>query len=357
MSGERDLTDATLRRMLRLIEPEWELRGATPAEGGFSSVHRLVVGTPAGTEACFLKASPDGERRGIPADARVSAVLRERTSIPVPEVLGVVDDHAELPSPFYLAAPMPGEDVPYEEVGWLADGVLRTVARQVGAHLGELHSVDAVESFGYVDADGSKRLSGGRPAGTADELAVVNGNDSWRPYLRRRIEYELDRHGATRFSDLTPRLEPWCRERVEALTGPFPPVLGRNDHGFHNLLVDPDAGDVTAMLDWAYTLAVTPAFDFEYAVYLFSGAYLSALPDVRDRRDLVREAMLAGYRESAPALVDAVETPRPLYELLATLRVMNDFEQLQPRLPEGSVDAVADELRREVELALDGNGR
>lgn len=340
--------------MVRLIEPEWELREATPAEGGFSSVHRVVVETLAGTRACFLKASPDGDVRGIPADARISTLLREHTSIPVPEVIGVVDDHAEVPSPFYLAAPMPGEDVPYEETAWLPDDVLRTVARQVGTHLGELHSLDAVDSFGYVDADGSKRLSGGRPAGLADELAVVNGDDAWPTYLERRIEYELGRHEETQFADLTPRLESWCRDRTESLSGPFPPVLGRNDHGFHNLLVDRDAGDVTAMLDWAYTLAVTPAFDVEYAVYLFSGPYLSALPDVTDRRGMVREAMLAGYRETAPELFDAVSTPRPLYELLAMLRVMNDFDQLRPALPDGSEDAVADELRSEVESLLEG---
>jgi hypothetical protein len=128
-------------------------------------------------------------------------------------------------------------------------------------------------------------------------------------------------------------------------------VLGRNDHGLHNLLVDEETGDLRAMLDWAYTLTVTPSFDVEYAVYLFSGAFLTGLPGVRDRRDLVRSALLAGYRSRAPDRVDTVRDPDPLYELLAAVRVMNDFDQLQ--LPADSEQQVAGALADDIERMLD----
>ncbi|MEF8842037.1 MAG: hypothetical protein V5A62_10485 [Haloarculaceae archaeon] len=97
-----------------------------------------------------------------------------------------------------------------------------------------------------------------------------------------------------------PRLESWFEERIEEPTGPFSPVLGRNDHGLHNLLADRDTGEVTSMIDWAYTLAVPPAFDFGFAEYLFGGSFLSGLPGFRDRQALVREAMRAGYRSTGP---------------------------------------------------------
>lgn len=351
---DRDLSVATVRRMVELVAPEWTVLEATPAEGGFCAVYRIDVETGTSTRTCFLKAATDGEEWGIPADARIAATLGARTSIPVPEVLGVVDDHPELPSPFHLTTGMPGCALPYEAVGQLPDGVLRTVARDVGACLGELHGVDAIDSFGYVDRDPGRRLAGEPPSGTVAELAVRDGSDSWPAYLRGYAERELERHADSRFSALTPRLESWCEEQIEALTGPFSPALGRNDHGLHNLLVDPDTGEVTAMLDWAYTLAVPPAFDLGFAEYLFGGSFLSGLPDVPDRRSTVREAMRAGYRSTAPERAEAAAAYPPLYELLAMVRVMNDFGTLVPELPEGTEDAVAEGLEEDVESVVEG---
>ena len=352
---DEGVAKTTIQRMIHLVNPEWELREVTPAERGFCAVYRVVVKTTTATREYFLKAPPDGKSSGISADARILTVLQNHTSIPVPEVLGVVDDHPEVPSPFYLMDSMAGTEVSYEEVGWISDDPLRTVARQLGAYLGELHTVNAVESFGYVDYDRSHRLAGGRPSGTVAELAVIDGFDSWQTYLSAYIERELERHTNSRFSALKPEIESWCHERVESLTGPFSPVLGRNDHGFHNLLLDPDTGDITAMLDWAYTLAVPPAYDFQFGEYLFSGAFLSAIPDVPDRREMVRNAMLSGYRSTAPQLVDVVSTYRPLYELLAMVRIMNDFELLAPKLPNGCEEVAANGLRNDAESILERN--
>ena len=348
------LPGATLQRMVDLVDPAWTVREATPAERGFCRVYRLSVGTPRGARECFLKAAPEGADAGVAADARLLAVLHEHTAVPVPEVLGVVDDHPEVPSPFYLMAPMPGEDLPYEAVGWLPNEALRTLAREVGAYLGELHRIDAIDSFGHVGYDRTRPLDGGRPSGSIADLTVRDGVGSWPAYLRGYVERELERHVDSRFDHLTPRLESWFADRIDGIDGPFGPVLGRNDHGLHNLLVDPGTGEVTAMLDWAYTLAVAPGFDLGFAAYLFSGAFLSALPDVRDRRGLVREAMLSGYRSTAPRLADVTPTRWPLYELLASVRVMNDFERLAPELPEGTADDVAEGIRVDVASMLDG---
>ena len=354
MNGELDA--GTLQRMVDLVDPAWTVTAATPAERGFCRVYRLTVAESGETRDCFLKAAPEGAEAGVGADARILAVLDRRTSIPVPEVLGVVDDHAELPSPFYLMTPIPGRELSYERVGWLPDEALETLARGVGAALGELHRIDAVDSFGHVDRAPTSVLDGDRGPGTVDDLAVRDGVDSWETYLREYAERELKRHADTRFDALTPRLEAWCDERIRGLDGPFSPVLGRNDHGLHNLLVDSDTGEVTAMLDWAYTLAVPPSFDVAFAAYLFSGAFMSALPGVPDRRGLVDEAMLSGYRSTAPGLVHTVSSPDPLYGLLAAVRVMNDFERLVPKLPDGTEGTVADGLRRAVESAVGDDG-
>jgi aminoglycoside phosphotransferase (APT) family kinase protein len=355
MDGDADA--GTLQRMVDLVDPAWRVTAATPAERGFCRVYRLVVESHEESRECFLKAAPAGAEAGIGADARILSVLDRHTSIPVPAVLGVVDDHPEVPSPFYLMTTMPGEELPYERVGWFPDEALEVLARDVGAALGELHRIDAVDSFGYVDRDPTRTLDGGRPSGAVGDLRVRDGADSWEAYLREYTARELERHADTRFDALTPRLEAWFDERIDRLDGPFTPVLGRNDHGLHNLLVDPESGGITAMLDWAYTLAVPPSFDFTFAAYLFGGAFMSALSGVQDRRDLVRDAMRSGYRSTAPDLAGTVATGRPIYEVLARVRVMNDFDRLAPKLPDGTGSDVADGLRADAESVLGAGGR
>lgn len=346
----REIPDATLEEMVQVVDPALDLQEAEAAERGFCSVYRVVVTGDGTTRELYLKASPDGQPWAIPTEARLQAVLVAHTSLPVPEVLGVTDAHDALPTPYYLMSALPGEDVAYERVGRLEDDALRRLARQTGSYLAELHSVPAPDSFGHVRHEGPT-LTGGRPSGDPADLTVGEPRENWPASLRERVEAELDRHADSRFSDLTPELNRWFEAGIRELHGPFEPVLGRNDHGLHNLLVDPGTGEITAMLDWGYTLVVPAAFDFEFAVYLYGGAFLAGLPDVPDRRPLVREAMLTGYRATAPDRAEAVSRPEPLYEALATVRIMNDFHHLD--LPDGTQAAVADRIRSDVRALLD----
>ncbi|SDR42721.1 phosphotransferase family protein [Natronobacterium texcoconense] len=346
----RELPKSALEAAVQTIDPTWELREAVPAERGFCSVYRLVVADSDSTQELYLKASPDGRPWSIPTEARLQAVLESRTSIPVPEVLAVTDAHETLPSPHYLMRGLPGEDVAYEHVARLEDDALRRLAREMGAYLADLHSVPATEAFGHVRHDGPE-LAGEQPSSDPTALTVGDPSDDWPAYLREYVTEELERHADSRFSHLTPELRRWLESGIDDLTGPFEPVLGRNDHGLHNLLVDPETGEITAVLDWGYTLSVPAAFDFEFAVYLYSGAFLAGLPDARDRRMLVREAMLEGYRTTAPDRVAEVATPEPLYEAAAMLRIMNDFDHLD--LPVGTEEAVKDRIMEDVRDLLE----
>ncbi|WP_254767651.1 phosphotransferase family protein [Salinilacihabitans rarus] len=347
----REISDATLAEMVRTVEPTWDLREAVPVERGFCSVSRVVVDDGGASRTLYLKASPDGDPRSIPTEARLQAVLDARTSIPVPEVLGVVDDGDALPTPYYLMTALPGEAVAYERVCRLDDDALRRLARETGRYLAELHSVPAVDRFGLVRHDGPE-LTGERPSGDPRPLTVAGSREEWPSYLREYAARELDRLADSRFSDLASDLNRWVEKRLDALHGPFEPVLGRNDHGLHNLLVDPETGEITAVLDWGYTLAAPAAFDFEFAVYIYGGAFLAGLPDVPDRRPLVREAMLSGYRTAAPDRAEAVSTPVPLYGALAAARIMNDFRHLD--VPDGCEAAVMDRIRADVRSLVDG---
>lgn len=346
------LSTETLENVLTLIDEGFTLEASTVEDRGRSRIHTLSAARTGDTEELIFKAAPEGEEddAGIPADARLLALLSQETSIPVPEVLGIIDEHPDVPTPSFVMNVMGGEALPYETVGRLPDDVLGSIAGQVGSHLGELHRVDCIESYGHVTSE-SAAVQGGLPADPAEELVVTSGLDSWTEFLDRWLDRELQRHADSRFSDLTPALRSWASDRIEAYDDPYGPVLGRNDHGLHNLLVDREEGELTAMLDWAYTLGVAPAFDFEYAAYLFSGAFLAGLPGVEDRRELVRTEMTAGYRSTAASLAADVTAPHPLYEMLAMSRIMNDFELLD--LPEGRTDQVATRVEADARALIE----
>ncbi|MFC6907041.1 phosphotransferase family protein [Halalkalicoccus tibetensis] len=345
----REISESTLEEMLQTVNPAWELRDATPAEGGFCSTYQIILSSNNTTRDLYVKASPDGQTYSIPTEARLQATLNTQTTIPVPKVHGITDDHETLPTPYFIMEALAGEAVAYERIGQLEDEALRRLARELGEYLAELHSIPVLENFGHVRHNGPA-LTGDRPSGDPGILTVNDPYIDWPTCLQAYATRELDRHAESRFAELTPQLRHWVEASIENLQGPFEPVLGRNDHGLHNLLIDPATGEITAMLDWGYTLAVPATFDFEFAVYLFSGAFLAGLPDVSDRRSLVREAMLEGYRTVAPDRANVLVTPEPLYEALAMTRVMNDFHHLD--IPEESEPTVRARISNDLRVLL-----
>lgn len=341
----REIPTSTIEEMVELADESWNLQQATPAERGFCSTYQVQVETGDTRRDLYLKVSPDGRTWGIPVEARIQSVIAARTSVPVPAVCCVVDDHQTLPSPFYLMSALPGEELPYEAVATVSDDVLRRLASETGEYLGAIHSLSAVKRFGQVGYDGDE-LTGETPNSDPEELSVDPAEETWPAYLEEYAGHELDRHADSQFSEITEDVRPWVKQRIADLDGPFRSVLGRNDHGLHNLLVDSTTGEITGMLDWNYTLAVPPAFDFEFAVYIYSGAFFAGQADVTDRRRFVRDAMLSGYRREAPELADSVSTRTPLYQVLAMVRIMNDFESLD--CPDGSESESMQYLRSDV---------
>lgn len=353
MSLDRSISDDVIERTLRTIEPGWELREAVLSDRGHTAVYHVDIETGDGRREAVLKASPDADAHGIATEARLLAILHEGTPIPVPNPIGVVDDHDDLPAPFFLMETMPGSAMAYEETRCLGDAVLRRLARQTGAYLGELHTVDAVESFGVVGHDPAAPMDGGRPGADAGQLAVAEPFDTWSEFLRASVEPELEKVGASRFADLAPRFEAAILGEIERLDRPAEPVLGRIDHGVHNLLIDRETGEIRTVIDWGFTLAVTPGYDLATVEYVLSGAVLAPLDDASDRRELVRDAMATGYRAAAGYPADELARARHCYELLAVLRAMNHLEAGVAKVPAGSEETVAAGLRRDAERLLD----
>lgn len=309
-SPDRTLAHDQLAAMVSWILPDWQLRGATLAESGWTALYHLDVETPAGVQRCVLKASPfEDEPAGIDAEAHIQAVVDAHTSIPVPEVLGVVDAHETLRTPFFLMEELPGEPISMAEVGSLSNGTLRRIARQTGRYLGQLHGIDAeLDAFGKgVDYEGDELLAGERPPTDPTRLTVPDGFEKWTDQLRAWFDEDLELLADSPFSDLEPQLRTELERRLDALPEPEAPVLGRVDHGWFNLLVDRETGALEGVIDWGSRFAVPPAFDLATVEHLLAGGWWLALPEVPDRRPLVREALLEGYREerTVPPQLDA----------------------------------------------------
>ena len=341
--------------MLRAVDPAWELREERPADGGYLPVHHLVVDTPAGTRRVVLKAAPDGDGHGVDLEARLLRILGEHTAIPVPTVLGAVDESGvdDLPTPFVCMAQVPGRTVERSAVGDLSGATVEGLARASGRYLAELHSLDVVDGFGFLAAPDSPTLRGGRPPTTPDQIVVGDPASFWRTRLEEWAEETLDRAAETRFGDLVPDLRPVLEREIDAIEGPFEPVLARVDNSIENLRYDPATGTVEGVLDWAFTIAATPAYDLVHVELSLAGGLWRFVPSAPDHAATVRPALLDGYEEGAStaAAVRRLAANRSCYELLSLCRATHLFDDW-PGLRGASAEqesAAAQEIRTALE--------
>lgn len=365
MKNDRTIPLETLSQMVSAIDPTATICEAELAQSGHLPVYHLVAETPTGTHDWVLKASPDDEGHGVDTEIRLLSLVDDRTSIPVPIVIGAVDTHETLPAPFFLMEAVKGAKMPKREIGKLPDTVVERMSRQTGRYLAELHSVEGPEGYGQVDIVPSQTLAGNRPSVDLNQLTITSlqGSPStasaeWPTVLRAWTEDTLERHASTRFGDMTKKIRPIILESVESMDGPFHPVLGRIDHGLHNLLIEAETGAITGMIDWAFTLSVPAVYDLVCVEANLSSDPWSIHPATPDRRQLIRTALIEGYQETGQSVViDQFQQHQTAYELLCLLRTMNHLdlvtEMAMPDATEAQVGATAQEYRNLVAELLD----
>lgn len=320
------LEAATVERMVRTIRPEWELRGARAAEDGYHHVYHLEVATPAGTRECVLKGTPAGKPAQAGTEARLFEVLRTHTSVPVPAVYGVVDEHPALPDPYFLMESIPGEVLPRTETDAFEAETIQWIARASGRYLGEVHSLDALDGFGLVTTAPGHDLDGGVPSGSFDEIAVADPVEDWERYVRLSADPVLETLETTRFRDLTGEVRSAIDSRAAALSGPFESALGHVDNQVANHVLDREARQVTGLLEWGFTLATTPAYDLAFAIHSLAGGVWWLVPSTPNLEPLVRESLLEGYRTTGPSgAVAEFREHRELYELLTVVHSAANF--------------------------------
>jgi aminoglycoside phosphotransferase (APT) family kinase protein len=341
--------------MVATVAPTWTLRDHELTDGGYLAVYRLSVDTDDGRRRVVLKASPDGDGHGIDTEARLLRMLDVHTSIPVPEVYGVVEAHDDLPVPFYLMEHVRGRTVERTEMDTVSAATLESVARSSGRYLAELHGLDAVDSYGYVTRDPETTLRGERPAAALDQFVVAGRKSSWPAQVRNWADDALKKGRDSRFADLVDDLRPVLHDHVDDLQGPFEPVLCHVDNSLENVLHDPESGEITAMLDWAFTLAATPAYDLVLVEASLNGGQWRFVPSAPDNSTLLRDALLDGYAQrGSPAVLDRLDANRDTYELLSRCRSMHLLD-MWPQVKDASqrqVDGAAAAIRADLESYL-----
>lgn len=307
--------------MVRAVRPEWTVREATPAESGTDAVHDVTVETRGGSRECVLKACTAVPPVDFRPEPYLLALLGRRTSIPVPRVVAAVDDHEDLPAPYFLMERCEG--VTADDVD-LVPGAVERVARAAGRYAGEYHGVGDFHRFGRLRLDCD--LDHSRVGATVDgrTLAVADeGESSWRSWVEDLYGNwitDLD----DRFADLRPILETFVESRLDALDRSFDPALGHVDYKYWNVLVRPGTGETTAVLDWAHATAMEPCYDL-----VVTEDHLSrwaALDSPRRRR--VRAALEAGYAETNRLERDAAfDARRELYLAVSRLQPLVRFSE------------------------------
>lgn len=364
MSGgidDRTLPREELAAMLRVVRPGWRLVDAELADNGRASIYRLGVDTGAGRRECVLKTAPaDDEPFDIATEARVQAVVDAHTDVPVPAVLGVVDAHDDLRTPYFLMEALPGETLSRTAVGDLADGTLRGVAHETGRYLGQLHDLEVgIDAFGAdVAYEGATTLRGGLPGRDPARLVGDGGHDRWSGQLREWFEGDLELVADSRFADMGPALRGELARQIDGLPTDPAPVFGRIDHHWENVLLDRETGTVAGVIDWGETTAFTRGLSLAIVEYFLAWDWWMVLPEVPDRRPLVRAALLAGYREEA-AVPATYEAERRCYQLSMLVRDLGQFERRvveRSAIPDDRVEEAAAHLRATVEAAVDGDG-
>jgi aminoglycoside phosphotransferase (APT) family kinase protein len=372
-----EFSDRTLEAMVREVRPEWSLREVTPAEEGTDAVYFASVETPDGPRECVLKACAFLDPAEFRPEPHLMRAVERRTSIPVPSVVAAVDDHADLPAPFFLMERRAGE-VRENGASELPGDAVERIARDAGRYLGQLHALGDFERFGPVrlaadaecaaenaehpaeDAERPAKYTerpadAGRGGGLAigDRTLTVGdgGHDAWRDRFEGFADFSFG-NLHDRFADLESPLRAFVDDRLDALDREFPAVLGHDDYRLGNLLVDPATGETRAVLDWGNANTLEARYNLVLTEQYLSGWALRDDP----LRERVRTALREGYRETSEVGLGSdsdSERRRDLYLAVTRLFPLAWFSLWYGDAPEAEREAVARRHRQAVRELLE----
>lgn len=217
------------------------------ATGRFNTSYSLE----ADGRALVLRIAPDPEaeflfyeKNMMAQEPAVHKIVRERTGIPVPEIVAYDDSRALVPRDYLIMERLPGKPLTSARVSY--DKVLG----QVGQFLRELHEITA-DQYGYLGAH-----------------CPMAPQDDWAAAFRIMWDKLIDDVSRVGWYDEeeSRALRDLLCTAYEHFDRSVPSSLLHMDIWHENILVD-DAGQVTGILDWDRALWGDPEIEFAVLDY------------------------------------------------------------------------------------------
>ncbi len=249
--------DAAAAIVTDAFGPDVGLTGLTECtEGWFNAVHRLDL---ADGRTVILKVAPPPtvrvltyEHDLIGTEVAMLRLVRERTGVPVPEVLWWDDSGRHVPSPLFLMSACSGRLLS-EVRPDLSDAAQVRVDAQLAGLLAQLHTVTGPH-FGRPDptAPRSDRWSTAFRALVVDLLADGEAAAVELPRTGAELLAIVDAHTAALDEVTTPHLVDW-------------------DLWDPNVFVDPETLDVVGVIDFERVLWADPLMEAQFFFHRADG--------------------------------------------------------------------------------------
>lgn len=319
--GSLYLTEPEVRRIVSALRDEWTVTGVDGIPGSANSLYAIDLSTATRERTVICKCCQNTAPAAFRPEPYLLDTIGRRTTVPVPEVLAVLDDLSEDAGPLFVMDQCDGEDIATRARD-LEPAVYERVARDAGRYLGQIHDLGSFDRFGDVklgrdvDHDGS-----GIATSDATLTVTDDAHSSWGDLLDGLAEFFLSRLDE-RVADLEGVIREGLDERRDLL-GDENPVLLHDEYTYWNTLIDPDTGETTAVLDFEDQRVGCAEYDLATAIDSLSA--LAPLGSPRRRR--IREAVYEGYEETNVLDQEGKFTARrDLYRLVARLPMLTFFE-------------------------------
>jgi len=289
---ESDIDDSVVHGIFEREFPDWTLENWQEADEGTDFVAFLDCDTADGHRRVVLKVQDFLDPESFRPEPSLLGFVGENTEIPVPEVVASDLEGDEFP-PYFVMAYVDG-DTPDSEAD-LSDDAIARIAEIAGRNLAQLHRLPTWESYGWLrlaeDVD--------EPGATHYGLTPADQLDSWREFVAQGMANALDRL-PDRFRDLEPGLRDALDDAIEDLPDQPRCALLHGDYRLGNLLIDVETGETKAVVDWGNHTVGDPVQDLVKTEDHLCG--YARRDD--DRRRIVRDALLDGYRDLRDVQID-----------------------------------------------------
>lgn len=265
---EPELSEETVAGMISHLVPSWSVVSVDDVDDGANSTAIVDTRTPDGERTVVLKAAtstwPGADEKTM-AEPRLLSLVREETSVPVPEVIDVCDDHETYPTPFFLMEYVDGACFSQDQAPAMPSSTRETLFREAGQHMAELHMLGPLPAVGdIVCSDGAIAIR------DTDDSPSYDDFHEWLLDSYEETLDQLETDGGyfpdltevpDRFTDLVPEIRAYLRETVPNLPDPDPPTYCHKDYRYGNLVVNPETGAAKAVLDWGILMSAPPGFN------------------------------------------------------------------------------------------------